>query len=881
MKRFYLFLLLSAITFSMGFAQRIGKTGVSMPADQMKMHYADSRIAYSDADALLACPEGTVHAGEYSSEGWSGFQSSDQGRPGMATKFYQSFSDCYYTVNGVRFLGIFNYWDDVEYNWYGCTSRGGIDEDGYMTEPVRFEVSFYTIASDGSPGDEIYSREVDVIGNRTDVLYYDYFIYEFFVDLDETLKMESGFVSFSAVDMGDSPTCWYSALTSGEVPGYGYIQLGNNLSASSTCMPYCLLGTGEYSAQKALKLNRLLTPSQSSTGKYEKVQVELTNVGSDAVSDTRLELWADGELLATEDVGVVIESGGSYKYTFKQRIDCAGAGIHQFEIRNVTAGDEKICSDVLEFFTEMPEAGQVCESYSIYCDEEYITRVTIGDIDNESEDTIYSDYTHLKTYIEPGEELTLTIEHVGYAVYIAVWVDWNGNGSFYDEGDFISYVTQGSIPISIPEGVEVTEGDKVMRIIVAYYEPSVCGEYYYGETEDYTLTVKRPNNAPVISLNTSYIEEFMEFDQKNTELQIMNGGTATMTGQLFVDYALPYSPSNRHIKRATENDPEEMRFVKSPLMRSSKVPVADDEIEYVLKYDKDQTSAISLTSGDLATYATYYPGDMLANLSGMTISSVDVYIVTASERSAVVIYGENTQSSNGELLLDQNFVPVENAWNRIELSTPITISDKDLWIGIQMEGFVPDTYQIGVDLGPAAIGFGDIVNVGGPTWWSIADLGIDSNLCIRTNVSGTRTPAISWLTLGESEFTINADQTENIDVVLDATKLSNTLYEATIEVSSNDPLNGTVKVPVYLINGSTNIEKVNDSAGLIVYPNPVENTLNILGDFTHFTLMSVNGAVMLKSTENGVNVSNLPASVYLLKIESDKNAPVVKKIIKK
>ena len=86
-------------------------------------------------DELFACPENTVLDGPFIADevGYQGFQSSDQARPEMPTKFYQAFHGCYNSVNAVRVIGRFNYFDDEEYNWYGCDSRGGVQEDYTMT----------------------------------------------------------------------------------------------------------------------------------------------------------------------------------------------------------------------------------------------------------------------------------------------------------------------------------------------------------------------------------------------------------------------------------------------------------------------------------------------------------------------------------------------------------------------------------------------------------------------------------------------------------------------------------------------------------------------------------------------------------------------------
>ena len=56
----------------------------------------------------------------------------------------------------------------------------------------------------------------------------------------------------------------------------------------------------------------------------------------------------------------------------------------------------------------------------------------------------------MKTSIKPGEVLDLNVECEGGSLYIGAWVDWNGNGSFDEAGEFIGYLPKGTIKVSIP-----------------------------------------------------------------------------------------------------------------------------------------------------------------------------------------------------------------------------------------------------------------------------------------------------------------------------------------------------------------------------------------------------------------------------------------------
>ena len=42
-------------------------------------------------------------------------------------------------------------WDEENYNWLSCADRGGIGEDGEMTESIRFEVAFYEMGAVVTP----------------------------------------------------------------------------------------------------------------------------------------------------------------------------------------------------------------------------------------------------------------------------------------------------------------------------------------------------------------------------------------------------------------------------------------------------------------------------------------------------------------------------------------------------------------------------------------------------------------------------------------------------------------------------------------------------------------------------------------------------------
>lgn len=182
---------------------------------------------------LLGCPDGTVFGGEYKDEDnvWSGFTTADEGRKDMAASFYQHFSDCYYSFHGVRFLGMFNYFDEENVEWKYCNERGGINEKGEMTKSVKIKVAFYKDDENELPGELVYSKVFDLIGERTNVKLGDNrsgysFVYAFDVDLGEEIKLEHGFMQINAIDEHDETIdCYLALFTASSSTGYGLVKM--------------------------------------------------------------------------------------------------------------------------------------------------------------------------------------------------------------------------------------------------------------------------------------------------------------------------------------------------------------------------------------------------------------------------------------------------------------------------------------------------------------------------------------------------------------------------------------------------------------------------------------------------------------------------------
>ncbi|MCK4856716.1 MAG: dockerin type I repeat-containing protein [candidate division Zixibacteria bacterium] len=130
------------------------------------------------------------------------------------------------------------------------------------------------------------------------------------------------------------------------------------------------------------------------------------------------------------------------------------------------------------------------------CNNEYISHVTLGNIDNGSgcDDGGYSDYTTLATTIESDQTypITVGIANGNVSSVGAVWIDWNQNGGFDVDEDVTLDVGTGAGPYSgiVAPPTDALAGTTRMRVRLGDdLYPSPCDATVHGEVEDYTIIV--------------------------------------------------------------------------------------------------------------------------------------------------------------------------------------------------------------------------------------------------------------------------------------------------------------------------------------------------------------------------------------------------------
>ncbi|WP_037348875.1 GEVED domain-containing protein [Sediminibacter sp. Hel_I_10] len=147
---------------------------------------------------------------------------------------------------------------------------------------------------------------------------------------------------------------------------------------------------------------------------------------------------------------------------------------------------------------------QYCSSQGDSVNDEYISRVQVGSINNASGAQLYSNFTSVSTDLSKGSSYTLTITPTWtgstYSEGYAAWIDYNDDGDFNDAGEQIfskasSTATPASGTFTVPSSV--ANGDKRLRVSMKYNGvPTSCETFGYGEVEDYTVTITKGSTTP-------------------------------------------------------------------------------------------------------------------------------------------------------------------------------------------------------------------------------------------------------------------------------------------------------------------------------------------------------------------------------------------------
>ncbi|SHL70520.1 Por secretion system C-terminal sorting domain-containing protein [Chryseobacterium contaminans] len=211
---------------------------------------------------------------------------------------------------------------------------------------------------------------------------------------------------------------------------------------------------------------------------------------------------------ATDNVGVtgydvymgasLIGSTASTTYTVTS---LTPSTTYSFSVKAKDAAGNASSSSNTVNVTTLAGGGTVtyCSASASNTTDERIGNVKFGTINNTSTGTAgYEDFTSVSTNVTRGTAYTLSITPVWtstkYSEAYAVYIDYNGNGSFADSGELV-WSKAGSTTSPVTGSVTIPStavlGSTRMRVMMKYSSipASSCEAYTYGQVEDYTINI--------------------------------------------------------------------------------------------------------------------------------------------------------------------------------------------------------------------------------------------------------------------------------------------------------------------------------------------------------------------------------------------------------
>ncbi|MGE5318468.1 MAG: T9SS type A sorting domain-containing protein, partial [Chloroflexota bacterium] len=148
-------------------------------------------------------------------------------------------------------------------------------------------------------------------------------------------------------------------------------------------------------------------------------------------------------------------------------------------------------------------------------------------------------------------------------------------------------------------------------------------------------------------------------------------------------------------------------------------------------------------------------------------------------------------------------------------------------------------------------------------------------------------PAATWLSVNTLTGTTPVGESSQIDVIMNAVGLTPSTLSSVIVINNNSVNSPVMNVPVTMIVSSgVKVKDLGIEKHFMIYPNPANDVLNIKGDLqmTSVSLIGTSGNVVMENQVNGthsaINISNIPAGLYMLRITTSEGVLTSKVNIK-
>ena len=277
------------------------------------------------------------------------------------------------------------------------------------------------------------------------------------------------------------------------------------------------------------------------------VAPDAADIQIDETTETTIELsWPF--ILAADNYEIEYRIEGSSDWTSTTSFDTEEFTLdglepctfYEVQVNLTCLGGEIVSSETLLIRTRGCGAcvdNSYCDSYGEDASEEWIESITIGSFTNVSGNNDgYVDFTDEDgiVFAQGGVyDIVLTpgFDGASFNEYWKIWIDLDQDEEFeegeliYDSDGGTDEVITGSV--TIPSGTE--EDNLKMRVVMRYVgnfgfaEAEPCGDYNYGETEDYCVSIQG-----VASVNDISTDDIAVFPNPAGEVLNIAAGTQTI-----------------------------------------------------------------------------------------------------------------------------------------------------------------------------------------------------------------------------------------------------------------------------------------------------------------------------------------------------------------
>ena len=229
------------------------------------------------------------------------------------------------------------------------------------------------------------------------------------------------------------------------------------------------------------------------TGQVSCSSTDMVQNYMDYTNDSCMNLFTQGQ---KSRMRAVLDAGGARR-ALALSDKCGATGTTPTCTDGVQNGDETGVDCGGSSCTPCSTGPQYCASQGNSVNDEYISRVQVGSINNGSGAQSYSDFTSISTNLTKGSSNTIIITPTWtgstYSEGYAAWIDYNNDGDFTDSGEQIfSKAASSATPASgtFTVSTSAATGSARLRVAMKYNGvPTSCETFSYGEVEDYTVNI--------------------------------------------------------------------------------------------------------------------------------------------------------------------------------------------------------------------------------------------------------------------------------------------------------------------------------------------------------------------------------------------------------